>query len=222
MTRVKICGVTDPADRSAALDADADAVGVISDVPVDTPREVDRRQARDLLAGVPPLVTGVLVTMATAVQDAVRQVDYVDPDALQIHDGLAPAQVGALRERVDVPVLVGLEATAAEVDAYATAADALLLDAKDAAGGGGTGETTDWERAAEVVERVDAPVVLAGGLGPDTVAAAVETVRPHGVDVATGVERADPAGDARAGRKAPAAVDRFVATAKRAGREAPV
>jgi len=221
MTRVKICGVTTPQDRETAVAADADAVGVISDVTVDTPREVDRRTARSLLEGVPPLVTGVLVTMPSSVQNAVRQVDFVGPDAVQIHDGLAPGEVGALGERVAVPVVAGVAVTDENLAAYAETADALLLDAKDAAGGGGTGRTTDWERAAVVVAQHSTPVLLAGGLTAENVAEAVETVRPYGVDVASGVEREAPAEDGEPGRKDAEAVAAFVAAAKRAGPEVP-
>jgi phosphoribosylanthranilate isomerase len=73
-------------------------------------------------------------------------------------------------------------------------------------GAGGTGETHDWERSRELVESLSSPVVLAGGLTPDNVAEAVETVRPFAVDVASGVE-ADP------GRKDPEAVAAFVRAA---------
>jgi phosphoribosylanthranilate isomerase len=68
-------------------------------------------------------------------------------------------------------------------------ADALLVDSTDESGAGGTGETHDWERAAALVEDLDTPVVLAGGLAPANVGRAVRTVRPYAVDVASGVER---------------------------------
>jgi phosphoribosylanthranilate isomerase len=210
MTRVKVCGITRPEDREAAVAAGADAIGVISGVTVDTPREVGNEAAVDLVAGVPPLVTSVLVTMPEAVQSAARRVETVRPDVVQVHDGLTPAELGALRRRVDAKVLAVVDAEADEIDAYADAADALLVDSVDAAGGGGTGETHDWDRTAEIVEEIDVPVVLAGGLTPENVAEAVETVGPFGVDVASGVE-------AEPGRKAHDAVRRFVDRAKRAG-----
>ena len=221
MTRVKICGAVHPSDRDAAIAADADAVGVISGVTVDTPREVDRSTARALVAGVPALTASVLVTMPGSVQEAVRRVDYVDPDVVQIHSTLDPDQIGALTHRVRCRVVAAIDATDPDLAAYAEAADAVLVDAVDADGGGGTGETLDWERTASLVADLDAPVVLAGGLTPTNVGEAIRTVQPYGVDVATGVERADPDGDAETGRKDPAAVEQFVTAAKRAGREVP-
>jgi len=219
-TRVKICGVTRPEDRDVAVTAGADAVGVICDVPVDTPRAVDEELAADLFDGVPPFVTGVLVTMPDAVEQAAALAEAVDPDAVQIHGGLSPAELGALRRRVSRPVVATVDAEAEEIAAYADAADALLVDSVDAEGGGGTGETHDWDRTRDIVSELDVPVLLAGGLTPENVADAVETVRPFGVDVATGVERVDETGDRIGGEKDHDAVRRFVRTATGTATEA--
>jgi phosphoribosylanthranilate isomerase len=189
--RVKVCGITNASDRDAAVAAGADAIGVICDVPVDTPRAVDSGTATDLVAGVPPLVTSVLVTMPETVQAATRLARTVEPDAVQVHGGLSPPELGALSRRLNAAVIAGVDADAdaAELAAYADAADALLVDSVDPEGGGGTGETHDWDRTADAVTDLDAPVLLAGGLTPDNVAEAVATVDPFGVDVASGVER---------------------------------
>ncbi|MFC7138996.1 phosphoribosylanthranilate isomerase [Halosimplex aquaticum] len=214
-TRVKICGVTRSADRDAAVVAGADAVGVICDVPVDTPREVDEETAADLLDGVPPLVTGVLVTMPDNVDDAVELAQALGPDAVQVHGGLSPSELAALGRRLSQDIVVAVDADADDVGAYADAADALLVDSVDAEGGGGTGETHDWERTRDIVDDLDVPVILAGGLTPDNVAEAVETVRPFGVDVATGVERVNDAGDRVGGEKDHEGVREFVSNATR-------
>jgi phosphoribosylanthranilate isomerase len=215
-TRVKVCGTTRVEDRDAIVAAGAGAVGVICGVPVDTPREVDEETAADLLAGVPPLVTGVLVTMPDSVDDATTLADALKPDAVQVHSGLSPSELGALRRRVSQDVIAAVDAGADDIANYADAADALLVDSVDAEGGGGTGETHDWERTRETVDDLDVPIVLAGGLTPGNVAEAVETVRPFGVDVATGVGRVDDAGDRVGGEKDAEAVERFVANATRA------
>jgi len=209
MTRVKVCGITRREDREGVVAAGADAVGVINGVSVDTPREVDDETAARLVAGVPPLVTSVLVTMPEAVQSVARRVETVQPDVVQVHDGLTPTQLGALGRRVDSQLVAVVDADHAEIEAYADAADALLVDSVDAEGGGGTGETHDWDRTREIVDTLDAPVVLAGGLTPENVAEAVGTVRPFGVDVASGVE-------AEGGVKDHDAVRAFVQQAKRA------
>jgi len=207
MTRVKICGVTDSADREAVVAAGADAVGVIHGVPVDTPREVDEETAEALVDGVPPFVTSVLVTMPTTVQEVVRRVDRIEPDAVQVHDGLSPAELGALDSRITQKTVAVVEADAPDIEDYADHADALLVDSVDADGGGGTGETHDWERTRDLVDSLDVPIVLAGGLTPENVAEAVETVEPFAVDVASGVESSG-------GTKDHDAVERFVRNAK--------
>lgn len=209
MTRVKVCGVTNADDRDAVVAAGADAVGVISGVSVDTPREVDQQTAVELVAGVPPLATSVLVTMPEAVQEAVRLVDAVRPDVVQVHAGLDPEELGALGRRVDAKVVAAVDAEQSDVAQFAEQADALLVDSVDADGGGGTGETHDWNRTRELVADLDVPVILAGGLTPDNVAEAVEAVDPFAVDVASGVE-------SEGGVKDHEAVERFVARARAA------
>lgn len=188
MTRIKTCGVTTTEDRDAVVDAGTDAVGVIHGVPVDTPREVDETTAQSLVAGVPPLVTSVLVTMPTTVQEALKRVDEIEPDAVQVHDGLSPAELGALSRRVSQQLLAVVDPLADDLGAYADHADAVLVDSVDDEGAGGTGETHDWERTRKLVADLDVPVILAGGLTPDNVAEAVRTVRPFAVDTASGVE----------------------------------
>ncbi|WP_158855177.1 phosphoribosylanthranilate isomerase [Halorhabdus sp. CUG00001] len=188
MTRVKICGHTQIDDVRVSVDAGVDAVGVIADVPVETPRDVTRETATTLLAAVPPFVSGTLVTMPETVAAARDLVAATEPDAVQVHGTLDPDEVAALAASIAQPVLVAVDHDA-DFDAYATAADALVVDTFDADGGGGTGQTHDWERTAAAVETLDIPIVLAGGLTPENVAEAVETVAPYGVDTASGVER---------------------------------
>lgn len=211
MTRTKICGCTRAADVDAAVEAGADAVGVIVDVPVDTPREVSPDAAAALLDRVPPLVTAVLVTMATDRDRVVSLAERTGADAVQVHGGHAPGSVATLRDRLPTPVLAAVGPTD-DVAAYAEAADALVLDSRDEDGGGGTGRTHDWDRAAARVDELDVPVLLAGGLTPGNVGEAVRTVDPFGVDVASGVEAAG-------GEKDHDAVERFVAAVAAADRE---
>lgn len=188
MTRVKICGLTTERDLHAAVDAGADAVGFICDVPVDTPREISPEQARALANATPPFVTSVLVTMPETVEQAVSLIERVRPDAVQLHTTLSPAEVREIRDATTVTIIQRVEADDSRVPEYAAAADALLVDSVDEAGAGGTGTTADWTKTSDLISKIDAPVVLAGGLTPDNVATAIEQVRPYAVDVASGVE----------------------------------
>ena len=210
MARVKICGLTDPADLRAAIEAGADAVGVISSVSVDTPREVDRGTAAELVAAVPPFVTATLVTMPEDADHAVDLIRAVRPDAIQLHGEFDAEAIGYIRAETGVKVIPAVDYTdtdrAHDLDA---AADAILVDSTREDGAGGTGEPHDWESTGELAETLTSPVVLAGGLTPDNVAEAVRAAAPFAVDVASGVERTK-------GRKDHTALATFV---QNAGRE---
>ncbi len=209
MARVKICGLTRGADLRAAVDAGADAIGVISETPVDSPREVDPAKAAELLADVPPFVTATLVTMPESAERAVELVRTIGPDALQLHGEWTPDEIRYIRAETERKVLLAIDADdpvrAEEFDAVV---DALVIDSTDESGAGGTGETHDWEKTGDLADQLTSPVVLAGGLTAETVAEAVQVADPFAVDVASGVELTD-------GRKDHNAVARFVANAGR-------
>ncbi|WP_290812782.1 phosphoribosylanthranilate isomerase [Halovivax sp.] len=208
MTRVKICGLTREADLAAAVDAGADAVGFVCDVPVETPREISVARATELVAATPPFVTSVLVTMPSGPERAIELVEAVEPDAIQVHAALPPGDLAYLRSRVDANLLVAVGAGDVPAAArYEDLVDALVVDTVDADGAGGTGETHDWDRTREAAASLSTPVVLAGGLTPENVSAAVSSVTPFGVDVASGVE-------ADGGEKDADAVGAFVRRAK--------
>lgn len=187
MTQTKLCGLTREADLAAAVEAGADMVGFVSGVPIDTPRELSPTRAVELVERVPSSVTSVLVTMPETPEDGAELVNRVEPDAVQVH-GCSSAAVAALADRTPVSVVAAVDATDDALHEYANVADALVLDATDEQGAGGTGETHDWQRAGTVVADLSTLVLLAGGLTPENVTRAVRTVDPFGVDVSSGVE----------------------------------
>ena len=203
--RVKLCGMPDADARDAAVAAGADAVGLVCDVPVDTPREIEPERAADLAASTPPFVAATLVTMVETVGETVDLAERVRPDALQVH-AADPAEVATLAGDVRASVIAAVDLDA-DLAAYAETADALLLDSTGEGGAGGTGRTHDWERSRTAVEDLDCPVVLAGGLTPENVPEAVRTVRPYAVDVASGIESAP-------GEKDPERMAAFAAAAR--------
>jgi len=194
MTRVKICGLTTASDLEAAVEAGADAVGVIVDVPVDTHREVDPETAAALLDEVPPFVSSVLVTMADDPGTAIDLVERVDPDVLQLHGCLPPGDLAYVAASIDARFVLAIDATEPDdldlAREVTDVVDAVLVDSLDD-GAGGTGETHDWVRTRDGIADLDVPVVLAGGLTPSNVGRAIATVDPFAVDVASGVERED-------------------------------
>lgn len=208
MPRVKVCGFTHEKDVWEAVSAGVDAVGTIVDVPVETPREVTPSNAASLAGTVPPFVSTVLVTMPDSVDRAQELIDIVHPDAIQIHGSLSPNAVGELAE-TGITTIASVDHSDPDIEQYATVADAVLVDSSDERGAGGTGRTHDWSVTREL-GTLDAPIILAGGLTPANVAAAVETVDPYAVDVASGVET-------EPGRKDPARLRQFVEATNSAG-----
>ncbi|WP_338738288.1 phosphoribosylanthranilate isomerase [Haloplanus salilacus] len=204
MVRSKICGVTTEADLRAVADAGADAVGVLAEVSVDTPREVEPDRAADLIAAAPPFLSTVLVSMPDSATRAAELAGAVAPDAIQLHGDFDAEEIRYVRREARADVITAVDADDADrARRYDEVADAVLLDSTTESGAGGTGEPHDWDAAADLVTDLSTPVVLAGGLTPANVAEAVRTVGPYAVDVSSGVERTG-------GRKDHDAVARFV------------
>lgn len=197
---VKICGITSPADAEVAVDAGADAIGMIF---APSRRQVDVDEAREIASVVPDHVLTVGVFRDHLVREVLEVVEAVGLRAAQLHGSETPQTSRAVHAAV--PVLIrALAAGDPQLgDIEAHGADVVLLDAPVPGGG----VPFDWTLVGDLTRRHR--VLLAGGLRPDNVAEAVRTVRPWGVDVASGVE-------ASFGRKDHDAVRAFVANAKAA------
>jgi phosphoribosylanthranilate isomerase len=184
-TRVKICGITRPEDAAAVVTSGADALGLVFYPP--SPRCVGAEAARRIACAVAPFVTvtGLFVNAGEAEIRAVLA--HVPLALLQFHGqernadcarfGLPFIKSIAMQPGTDVVAIM---------NRYPDAAG-FLLDAWQPATQGGGGKTFDWEH---VPADAPAPVILAGGLTPDNVAAAIRATRPYAVDVSSGVEQA--------------------------------
>jgi phosphoribosylanthranilate isomerase len=184
--KVKICGVTRPADAALAAALGADLVGM--NFWPGSKRFVSIEEARAVAAAVPAGVTKVGVFVNAAPDDVMTVVMQVGLDLVQLHGDETPEDCARLPTRWMRALRV---AGAADLDELARypAAEAILLDAPST-GYGGSGRTFDWTLAARAVATSPRPIFLAGGLTPENVAEAVARVRPHAVDVAGGVESA--------------------------------
>jgi phosphoribosylanthranilate isomerase len=179
---VKICGVTRVEDARAAVEAGAQAIGFI--FWPESPRFIDPYRARDIRASLPPFVTAVGVFVNQPLEYVRGVAALARLGAVQLHGDETPA----FALRLSTPVLKALPLDATgdrDLDAWSDATT-VLLDVHDPVKRGGTGRTVDWDAAAAIAAR--RRVVLAGGLTPDNVAAAVARVRPFGIDVSSGVE----------------------------------
>jgi len=194
--RVKICGMKDLDSIMTAVKYGADAVGFITEVPVSTPRKIDRETARELVASTPPLVSTVMVCMPDNLENALELARFVQPDAVQVHSSMSREDLRALKEITGVKLIKTIHidgrtdvgTTVDEINGLDNIADAILLDTKIDGKTGGTGIVHDWARSFEITLNSSLPVILAGGLNPGNVADAVRTIRPYGVDTASGVE----------------------------------
>ncbi len=181
MTRVKICGITSPEDAHMAVEAGADALGMI--FWPGSRRVVDVDTAREITRSLPPLIATVGVFVDASPDDVRDVADAVGLSAVQLHGN---EQAGDWA-RFPRPVLKALTLDAYAASPWRTARAAILVDADDPVARGGTGRTVDWEAARAIA--ATRPLVLAGGLTPANIASAVEQVRPWGVDVSSGVEQ---------------------------------
>jgi phosphoribosylanthranilate isomerase len=184
-TRVKICGLTRPDDCLAAVAAGVDAIGLVFYPP--SPRSVTIALAVELCRLVPPFVT-VVGLFVDEPEAGVRHVlDQVPLDCLQFHGEEPPAYCAGFGRRWIKAVRMRPGLDLRSVARAHDAAAGLLLDAYDPARPGGTGAIFDWAR---IPSTLASSIVLAGGLDPGNVAAAIRAVRPYGVDVSGGVEAA--------------------------------
>ena len=181
-TRIKICGLTREADVDDAIDAGADALGLV--LYPKSPRHVGLARAQSLIARLPPFVTPVLLFVDASPQELRLATQALPQALLQFHGDETPEQCRAAGQ----PYLRALR-MAAGVDLLDFAqrfhgAQALLLDAY-VEGYGGGGKVFDWSL---IPASVPLPVVLSGGLSPANVIDGVLRVRPWAVDVSSGVE----------------------------------
>lgn len=199
--RVKICGITHPEDAATCVEEGADALGFVVEYPVDVPWNLTRMAAAQLMRDVPPFVTRVAVVggstetilgLAEATQAHVLQLHFDEPE--QVVEAVATSLAGT-GTRIVKALRVDVHAHGDEqwgdlacrfVDA---GADAILFDSKTRDRPAGTGRPFDWS-AIRPVRPPAYPVILAGGLTPENVGAAVREVRPYAVDVIGSVEDA--------------------------------
>lgn len=193
--KVKICGIKSERDLNMAINAGADAVGFITEVPVASPRKISLLEASRLISKVPIFVTTVLVIMPENAQQAIHNIQIARPIAIQIHNALELSELKKIKETgvkliktISVSQHAEPETLIEEVSKLNGIADAVLLDTVLDGKAGGTGVPHRWEVSSDIVLHAGMPVILAGGLKPDNVRDAIRIVRPYAVDTASGVE----------------------------------
>lgn len=208
MTKVKICGITCLEDALAAVDAGADAVGFVF---AESPRRIQPGLAERIAGQLPPFVAVVGVFVNCHADSALLDECLPFLHAIQLHGDEPPEFAKRLPRKRIKSFRVRTSEDLRPIEAYRGAVDAILLDSRVEGFRGGSGQSFDWELA-RGARSAGIPIVLAGGIGPDNVAAAITEVRPYAVDASTRLESSP-------GRKDAALVRRFVREVRRADAE---
>ncbi|NQY51491.1 MAG: phosphoribosylanthranilate isomerase [Piscirickettsiaceae bacterium] len=182
-TRVKICGITNYEDAKCAIDNGVDALGLVFHSA--SPRFVTVSQAKKIIHNLSPFTNIVALFVDADAMQVYSCLEALSIDILQFHGnesvdyceqfGKKYLKVIKMRKNVDL-----ISAT----NIYASAS-AFLLDSYQLGVPGGTGQIFDWS----LIEEINKPIILAGGLNIDNVAMAIERVQPYAVDVSGGIER---------------------------------
>jgi phosphoribosylanthranilate isomerase len=215
-TRIKVCCIASIEEASVAIEAGADALGLVAAMP-SGPGPIPDARIAEIAAVIPPPIATFLLTSETTAAGIAAHVQATRPTVVQIVSHIDPRESAELvrltsfTRRVQVIHVEGPEALAL-IPVYAPYVHAFLLDSgrPNAATPelGGTGRTHDWAVSAAFVRASPRPVFLAGGLHAGNVADAIRAVRPFGLDLCSGA-RTD-------GRLDPAKLAAFVTAARAA------
>jgi phosphoribosylanthranilate isomerase len=216
--KIKVCGLTSVDDAIAAADAGADAIGL--NFYCGSKRFIEPQLARQIVdaVGKRAEMIGLFVNeQASTICEMCRAASL---QIVQLHGDDSPEFAKLMVKFGTSPVQIirahnfgqhGMDGVLASMfDASGLVADAVLVDATVSGQFGGTGQTIDWNKLVNYQESIGKmPLILAGGLTPENVAEAIRIVRPHAVDVASGVESAP-------GKKDAAKIRAFVTAAREA------
>ena len=189
--RVKLCGITRPEDGVLAAWLGADAIGLVFHTA--SPRWVDAATAQRIVAALPPFVTPVGLFRNEPAATIRAILAAVPLRLLQFHGDEEPDACAAFALPYIKAVPMGADAELRDYEQRFATATALLLDSHGGSHSGGSGQSFDWHRIPAERQK---PLILAGGLHPGNVAAAIRQVRPYAVDVSSGVESAQGVKDA--------------------------
>jgi phosphoribosylanthranilate isomerase len=193
--RVKICCICSFEEAWIAINHGASALGLVSEMP-SGPGVIPESLIAEIARRIPPFVSSVLLTSKRSPSEIIEQQRRCGTNAIQICDDLDPEsldEVARALPGVDIIRVIHVhgEGSMEEAETVSPYVDGILLDSGSKGGSvvelGGTGRTHDWEISRMIVEAVEVPVILAGGLNSGNVAEAITLVKPYAVDVCSGV-----------------------------------
>ena len=199
MVKVKICGLTNLNDALAAISYGADAVGfLVGQVHHSTGHFISQGRASEIVSQLPPFCSTVLVTHLARPADVISAAKIAKVSTIQLHGETTPKEAEEIKHQLPYAKIyraihVFDDQAVEDAQRYRGFVDGVILDTaiKETGQVGGTGRTHDWKVSRKIVETVSLPVILAGGLNPQNVLQAIETVHPFAVDVNSGVSNRD-------------------------------
>lgn len=202
-TKVKICGLTSPAEARYLNENHVDFAGMVLFFPK-SKRNISIEQAKDIMAALDASIKRVAVVVSPSIEQ-IRQIEAAGFDYVQIHGEIPETETEA-EAAIAIPILKAFNVS--DMDSYEkyhndSRIAGYVFDAIEP----GSGKTFDW-KLVDNIPRDEKLLLLAGGLNPDNVRMAIEAVHPDGVDVSSGVENDDKAG------KNPEKIHDFVAAIK--------
>ena len=194
-TKVKICCISSIEEAKNALKFGADVLGLVAKMP-SGPGTIDDDLIAKIVKSIPSETTTFLLTPKINPYEIIDHQRLTDTNCIQLVDAVKIEDYKILRENLPNIQLIQVihvtgEESIEEAKRYAEVADMILLDSgnpnlkiKEL---GGTGRVHNWELSRKIVESISKPVFLAGGLKPENIKEAIETVKPYGVDLCSGV-----------------------------------
>ena len=191
--KVKICANTSIEEAQMCLDAKADIIGILVGQEHASSDFVDKQKAKEICNYINKRCDISLVTHLTDAEKIIELTEYIGNNIIQLHSDIKEEEVEKIKKRLPNIKLVRLIHVASDGTICTDYkkmkyADYYLLDSFNLKTNqvGGTGLTHDWKKSRELIELLDKPTFLAGGLNPNNVSLAINTARPYGVDVNSG------------------------------------
>jgi phosphoribosylanthranilate isomerase len=194
-TKVKICCISSIEEAKNALKFGADVLGLVAEMP-SGPGTIEDNLISEIVKNIPSETTTFLLTPKTNPYEIIEHQRLTGTNCIQLVDSVKIEDYKILRENLPNIKLIQVihvtgEESIEEAKQYAEVADMILLDSgnpnlkiKEL---GGTGRVHNWELSCKIVASISKPVFLAGGLKPENIREAIETVKPYGVDLCSGV-----------------------------------
>lgn len=197
---IKVCGIQNPEEALGAVAAGANTIGMLLGVPDYVEDKITPGEAKRIVEALPDGIRTVMVTHLPERDEIIRIAEYTGVTTIQIHDDMSPEDMKRLREKLpEIEIIktvhVRCEDAVKKAKEYEAFCDMILLDTMSGNRIGGTGETHDWNISKEIVDELNIPVILAGGLTPGNIGDAIRKVKPAGIDANSGLEDDDGAKD---------------------------